>query len=140
MTLSLAFNTTDAPVLVDEAGYVIDGKGWGPVDTADPLGKAELDAGRLVPVTEKSLLAAKDNPAAQAAIAALDERRDRLEAARAQSKQELAEALPDEVLDALPVGGDGLPAKDDLVDATAALPEAEDDTTTPKPRRGARQQ
>jgi hypothetical protein len=134
MTLSIAYNTTDAPVLADESGYLIDGRGWGPVDTSDPLGKAELEAGTLVLADEKQL-AGSDNADAKDAVRRLEERRERLAAAKAQSKAELAEQVPDEVLATLPVGGDGLPAKDALVDAAAAASTSEDDTT-PKPRRG----
>lgn len=139
MTLSLAYNTTDAAILADGSGYLIDGRGWGPVDTTDAVGSGELDAGRLI-LADEAGARASDNPAAQAAVAALDDRRRRLEEARALSKTELVEALPSEQVAAMPVGGDGMPPKDELVEAVAAQPADEDDTpTTTKPRRGARQ-
>jgi hypothetical protein len=137
MTLSLAYNTTDGPVLADEAGYLIDGKSWGPVDTTDPIGKGELDSGRLI-LADEDAAAGSDNAEAKAAVERLAERRERVAAAKAQSKAELAEQVPDEVLATLPVGSDGQPAKSDLVDAVVATDQ--DDTASPKPRRGARQQ
>lgn len=117
MTLRLAYNTTDSAVLVDQQGYFIGGRGWGVIDTLDPCAKRELAASRLVEADEAALAAATSNVDAQAAVEALRARRAAVEAARSLSKDELVEQLPDEVVESLPTGGDGLPAKDDLVDA-----------------------
>ncbi len=136
MTLQLAYNTTDSALLADEQGYLVGGRSWGPVDTSDPVAKGELAAGRLV-LADEAQVAASDRADAKAAVQALADRRSRLEQARAMDKSELAEALPDEVLAAMPVGGDGLPAKSELVEAVAAAPELDEPAqTTPKPRRG----
>lgn len=135
-TLKLAYNTTDSPILVDEAGYVIGGRSWGPVDANDVRALAEYDAGRLVDANEEALTAS-GNPDAIDAVRALHDRRARYEAAQALDKDELIEALDPEVIDDLPVGGDGKPAKDDLVEVAAAgdapLPEATKKTTS-RPR------
>lgn len=142
MTLKLAFNTEQTPALVDSAGYQIGGFDWGVVDTTDDLAKAGLDAGRLLEADEK-VLAASDNPNALAAVAALAERRARLEEARAMSKAELVDALPAETVEAMAVGGDGMPPKDELVEAVAATDDdtaaespGRKSTTTTKPRSG----
>jgi hypothetical protein len=113
MTLQLAFNTTDSPVLVDSAGHTIGGHEWGVIDSTDELGSK---ASGLIPADEDAL-AGTSNPSAKAALEQLQERRDREEAARKLDKDQLVEAVPDEVLERLPEGGDGKPAKDDLVDA-----------------------
>lgn len=128
--LKIAYNTTDQSVLVDELGFTIGGRSWGVVDTTDPLGKAELDSGRIFLADEATLRGATDNPAAQAAVAALDERVARLEAAQGADKDDLIEALPPETVESLDVGGDGKPTKDDLVDAAVADPEADITTST----------
>lgn len=133
MTLELAYNTTDSPVLVDEQGYLIGGRSWGAVDTTDPIGSAELDAGRIVLADEDAVGGASDNADAQAAIANLEDRRARFEEAKSLSKDELIDQLDDDTLARLETGGDGKPAKDDLVDAVAA---AADESKTTKPRSG----
>lgn len=133
MTLQLAYNTTDSPLLVDDQGFVIGGRSWGVVDTSDPIGKAELAAGRVVLADEDSV-GSSDRQDAKDAVAHLTQRREALSSAREMSKQELAEQLSDEQLASMPAGSDGLPSKDALVDAVAASP-SEDDTT-PKPRSG----
>jgi hypothetical protein len=134
MTLRLAYNTTDSVVLCDGQGFVIGGRSWGAVDTTDSIYKREFAAGRLVECDEDAA-AGSDNPDAKAAVDALRSRRDAVQAARKLSKDELIEALPDDVVEALPEGKDGKPSKDDLVDAAAASDEVEKSTTT-KPRRG----
>lgn len=124
MTLKLAYNPTEGPVLVDEAGYVIGGRSWGPVDSTSPLAVAARDAGTIVDADEDAL-ASSDNPDVVTALAALADRRQRLADAQAMDKAELVAALPPEQVEAMPVGGDGLPAKAELVDAVAAAdPEA----------------
>lgn len=137
MSLKLAYNTTETPLLVDGAGFQIGGRDWGPIDPSDSFAVAELAARRIVEVSEASLEAATDNPAAVRALAALAARRERAEAAEALSKDELLERVGDSA-DALPVGGDGKPAKADLVEAAVADPEVDvtTSTTTTKPRRG----
>lgn len=135
MSLKLAYNTTDSAVLVDEQGYTIGGRGWGVVDSTDPIAQTEFDARRLVDADEDAL-AASDNPDARAAVDALRVRRERLEAARALSKDELADQLDPEQLARMETGGDGLPAKSDLVEAVAASGEDEKKSKTQTPRRG----
>lgn len=128
MTLKLAYNTTDSAIVVDEAGYSIGGHEWGPYDTTDKIAGAELGAGRLIEVDEKAARKA-GNPLVDAALLALDSRKARLEQAKAADKEQLAEALDPEVLDRMDAGGDGLPAKDELVEAVVAS----DVTVTPEP-------
>lgn len=43
-----AFNTTDQPVAIDEAGRRIGGREWGTINTTDPVAKAALEDGTLV--------------------------------------------------------------------------------------------
>lgn len=131
MTLKLAFNTTDTPVLVDAQGYTIGGRSWGVVDSTDEQAQAEYAAGRLIDADEDAL-AGSGNADALAAVDALQVRRDRLEAARALDKDELVAALPPEHVESMEVGGDGLPAKDDLVEAVAASDANLEVSTTPK--------
>lgn len=119
MTLKIAYNTTETPALVDAAGYQIGGRSWGPVDSTDELARAEFAAGRLVDVDE-DLARGSEHPDLVAAVAALDARRARFDAARELDKAELVEGLDAERVEAMETGGDGLPAKDDLVDATVA--------------------
>ncbi len=124
--LKLAYNTTDAPVTVDSAGFQIGGRAWGVVNTTDVRAKAEFAAEVLVLVDEAKARAS-DRPEVVVAVADLDRRRELEEAAQSASKDELVEALPDETVADLEVGGDGKPAKDDLVDAAVAsghVPEA----------------
>lgn len=132
MTLQLAYNTTGGVVLVDELGHSIGGRDWGVVDTTDAIGKEELATGRLVLVDEDGA-AASDRAEVKAALASLAARRQRTEEARGLDKTELMAQLPEEVVSTLPLGGDGLPAKDDLVAAAAA--EA-DSQPAKSPRRG----
>jgi hypothetical protein len=130
MTLKLAYNTGDQPVLVDEAGYTIGARGWGVVDSTSELTKAEYEAGRLVDASEDAL-AGSENEEALAAVAELGRRREALEAAQALTKDELIEALPEDVVAELPEGGDGKPAKADLVEAATADPELLEDVEAP---------
>lgn len=131
MSLKLAYNPTDCPVLADSQGYTVGGRSWGVVDSTDELTKAEYDAGRLIDADEETL-AASDNADALAAVAALQSRRERLEAARALDKNELVDALPPETVEAMDEGGDGLPSKDDLVEAVAASDVDLEASKTPK--------
>lgn len=124
MTLKLAYNTTSGPVLADSAGFVIGGHEWGPVDSTDQIALDAFARDDLIDADEDAL-AASDNEVARAAVASLQSRRDREQAARALDKDALAEALPAEVVEELPLGGDGKPSKDDLVDAATADPEVE---------------
>lgn len=133
MALRLAYNTTDSAVLADEQGHLIGGRQWGTVDTTDPVSKGELASGRLVEVDEDGV-ADSGNPDAVAAVEALRARRDATDEARGLSKDELIEQLDPEVVESLPKGADGKPAKDDLVDA-AASDEAKK-STTKQPRSG----
>lgn len=119
--LKLAYNTTDSAIVVDEAGYSIGGHEWGPVNTTDPIGSVELREGRLVVVDEKAA-AKSENVAASGAVKSLEHRRDREARARKMDKDELAEAVAPEVLETMEAGSDGLPSKDDLVDAVVADP------------------
>lgn len=129
--LKLAYNTTDSAVLVDSAGYFIGGREWGTVDSTDDIASAELAAGRLVEADEDAA-ADSGNPLAFDAVRHLRERRDRLEAAKAMDKDELVEALPPEVVDALPEGATGEPAKADLVEAAAGDPSVQLDPVPAK--------
>lgn len=43
-----AFNTTDGPLVIDDAGHTIGGGEWGTVQTTDPLVQAAVDADLLV--------------------------------------------------------------------------------------------
>lgn len=133
--LKLVYNTTPGPLLVDDSGFVIGGRSWGVVDTTDPIGSAELDADRLV-FADEDAAADSEHPEVIAALAALAERRARREAASAADKSALIDALPAEVVNGLPVGGDDLPAKADLVEAVedteTDLPAPADPDTTSK--------
>ena len=141
MTLKIAYNNTDAPVLVDEWGYTIGGRSWGVVETTQERYQAEVAAGRIADA-DADALAASENPDALAALEALQHRSEAVTAARALSKDELVAALPPEVVADLPEGGDGLPSKDDLVaaavDNDAELPEADKKATTTKSRAAAK--
>lgn len=140
MTLKIAYNNTDAPVLVDEWGYTIGGRSWGVVDTTQDRYQAEVEAGRIADA-DTDLLAASENPDALAAVQALQARTAAVSAARSLSKAELVEALPQEVVADLPEGGDGLPSKDDLVaaavDNDVELPEDDKKATTTTKSRAA---
>jgi hypothetical protein len=120
MSLQLAYNTTDAPVTVDSAGFQIGGRSWGVVDSTDDRGKAELAEGGALRRVDEDKARASETPAVKVAVADLDRRRELAEAAKAASKEDLVEALPAEVVDGLDTGGDGLPAKADLEDAAIA--------------------
>lgn len=132
--LKLGYNTTDSVVLVDEGGYQIGGRSWGPVETTDTIARQELEAGRITLVDDEDAAAASTRDEVRDAVEALNTRRDRLAAAKAAKKDKLVEALPSGVVDALPAGGDGLPKKDDLVDAVVADPAVDlgADKKTPK--------
>jgi len=128
MSLQLAYNTTDAPVTVDSAGFQIGGRSWGVVDTTDDRGKAEIGVSLRLVDEDKARAAASEREDVATAVADLDRRRDLADAARSASKDELVEALPAEVVDRLEVGGDGQPSKDDLVDAAVATGEVPEST------------
>lgn len=113
--LRLAYNTTNSAILVDQQGYFIGGRGWGAVDTTDHIAKRELAARRIVEADEDAV-GSSSNVEAVAAVEALRARRDAVGVAESLSKKELLEQLPPEAVEGLPEGGDGLPAKDDLVD------------------------
>lgn len=114
--LKLAFNTTDTPVLVDEGGYTIGGRGWGAIETTDSIAKAELDAGRVT-LADEDAARKSDREDVATAVAALDSRREAQKAAEKASKDQLVEALDPEVVESLDAGADGTPSKDDLVNA-----------------------
>lgn len=121
--LKLAYNTTDSAV-VDEQGYTIGGRSWGVADSTDALTQADYDAGRLINVDEDAARGAT-HPDVRDAVAALDARRERVEAVQALDKAELLEVADPDVVATLEVGKDGTPAKADLVEAVAGDPEAE---------------
>jgi len=126
--LKLAYNSTNT-VISDSQGYSIGGYDWGTVDTTDDVSSGELSAGRLI-LADEDAAKASGNMRAQDAVAHLEERRQRETAARKADKQALAEALPPETVDTLEEGHDGLPSKDDLVDAVVADPNVEIPKTT----------
>lgn len=133
--LTIGYNTTDISIIVDESGFSIPGRDWGVVDTLDPVGKAELDSGRLVKAKVASLAAAaadQGHPrAAEFAqvLEALEDRKQRREAAQALDKDELLTVVDDP--DQLPVGGDGKPSKADLVDEAVAEATADNTDVVP---------
>lgn len=133
--LTIGYNTTDISIIVDESGFSIPGRDWGVVDTLDPVGKAELDAGRLVKAKVASLAAAAGDQghprAAEFAqvLEALEDRKQRREAAQALDKDELLTVVDDP--DQLPVGGDGKPSKADLVDEAVAEATADNTDVVP---------
>lgn len=129
--LKLAYNTTDAPVTVDSAGFQIGGLSWGVVDTTDVRGKAELDS-EVLRVVDEDKARASERPEVVAAVADLDRRRELADAAKAASKEELVEALPAETVAALEVGGDGQPSKADLEDAVISTGDAPESGKTAK--------
>lgn len=59
-------------------------------------------------------------------------RRERAEAARKLDKRDLVEALPAAQVELMDEGGDGLPPKDDLVEAVAASDVDLEVSTKPK--------
>ena len=106
------------------------------VNTLDELGKAELAADRLV-LADEDALAGSDKSEAHDAVAQLRELSDLFEEAQSMSKDELIEALPESVVEAIPVGGDDLPAKSDLMEAFVAVANGDEDNestaTVPAP-------
>lgn len=134
--LTIGFNHTDTPLVVDESGFTVPGHSWGVVDTLDPVGKAELDAGRLSKANIDRLEAAAadaEHPRGVEigqVLAALADRKERVAAAEALDKDELLEVVDD--ADELPTGGDGKPSKADLVDeAVADATAADEDIAAP---------
>lgn len=125
--LKLAYNTTDTAV-VDEQGYAIGGHSWGVADSTDEQSAADYAAGRLIDVDEEAARGAGHLPDVVNAVASLDERRGRLEAARKLDKEQLLQLADPEVVETLPVGASGDPAKSDLVDAVAGDTDVELDT------------
>lgn len=78
MTFRLAYNTTDAPVVVDPAGRMLGGHEWGPARSTSDEAKSALRAGRLVWVELDD--DASPAPEVAAAIARVDELNSRTEA------------------------------------------------------------
>lgn len=120
--LTIGYNTTNTTLLVDEAGFQIEGQFWGVIDTQDPIGRVELDAGRVLKVGDNAFDGVDPSHPRfddmSAVAAALADRKARREAAEQLEKDELLEQVDN--ADQLPAGGDGVPHKDDLVDELVA--------------------
>lgn len=118
--LKLVYNPADVATLVDDSGYCVGGRGWGVIDTLDPIGAAVLEGDRLVDVDE-DVAASSSNVALSSAYADLVRRRERVAAAESLSKVELLDLLAGSpVVASLPLGGDGQPSKEDLVEVAVA--------------------
>lgn len=57
-----AFNTTDAPVVVDDEGRTIEGRSWGTIETTTDAAKAAADEGTLQVYPDKLDDAPGQNP------------------------------------------------------------------------------
>lgn len=130
MSLTLAYNTTDSAV-VDEQGYSIGGRSWGVADKTDDQTIADYQAGRLIDADEDAARGSS-NPDVAAALSSLDQRRERLEAAKQLDKDELLELADPAVVETLEVGASGEPAKADLVEAVA---DSDADLPAPAPKK-----
>lgn len=120
----VAYNPTDGPVLIDDAGRVVGGGEWAPVDSTDETAKAAFDAGRLL----RAEAPARDaNPLAVQAAAQAKAFTDRSRAFAALDRDDLAELARTAEL----IEGDQLPHKDELV---AVL--VRSDVPTPTPAKG----
>lgn len=138
MTIELAYNSTDVPLVVDDEGRAIGGRSWGVVHTTEALARRSVLAGQLVVLDDADYRDA-DNPDVVTALQVLDERRQRHAAAQKLPKAVLVDTVGDAVADSLPQGKDGAPFKQDLAIAAAAG-DAEIPAPAPKkpttPRRG----
>lgn len=111
-----AYNPTDGPVLIDDAGRVLGGGEFGPVDTTEQPTKDALEDGRLVRPDSEPGRGASDEAIAAAQRAKLLE--ERAQAFRALDKPVLIRLAGD--VDVAPgLDDDQLPAKAALVSALA---------------------
>lgn len=110
------YNTTDGPVVIDNAGRVLAGGEFGPVDTAQQTVQDAVDAGRLVLPDAQPGRGSSDG--AVDAAAAAEQLQGRADAFRAADKKVLVKLATGLHVAGEP-GEDGVPHKADLVSALA---------------------
>ena len=119
MTIELAYNGTQIPLVVDDEGRSIGGASWGVVHTTEALARRVLSSGQLILLDDEDYREV-DNPDVREALANLDERRTRWAAAHELPKAVLVDVVGPETAGTLPTGKDGVPKKQDLEIAVAA--------------------
>lgn len=142
MSYETVFNTGTQPVVVDDEGRVIGGGEWGAVQSNEPVVRDLLESGALVRVEEPVPDTAGGgtapvNPSAQRAfdrVRAIQERNDRAASMDKDQLIEILQRVDPALLASLPRGGDGKPAKEDLVEAISERPHLRfDDEARPTP-------
>src|SRR5690349_10217935 len=107
--LTIGYNTTPSPLVVDEAGFIIPGLFWGVIDTLDEQGRKEIESGRVLKASVDlltELVASGDaHPDVAEVLAALEARKAAREAAEAMEKDELLEVVDPEQVDRIEPGG-----------------------------------
>lgn len=138
MTYKTVFNTSADALVVSSESRVIGGYEWGSVDSSDPAASALIDSGTLVVQERPEGEISED---AATAFDATDEFGNRSKVAAGLDKDSLFDAIEEdapEVLENLPVGGDGMPSKADLVEVVSEHPEIDLPTSDSKGTRSSK--